>query len=81
MNCFSVSQVKINISSKSVGPVVLLKLMSSSIDESDEPKSNKKSEDYAFLDTLPYGTGGVWKNGIIPALCWGIFRKNRVFAK
>ena len=57
LNCFSISQVKIKISSKSVGPVVLLKLPSSSIDKSNGSKSNKKSEDYVFLHTLSYGVG------------------------
>ena len=32
--------------------------MSSSIDGSDGPKSNKKSEGFVFLDTLPSGGGG-----------------------
>ena len=51
-----------------MGPVALLKLMSSSIDKSDGSKSNKKSEDYVFLDTLSYGAGGGGgrKNGMIP---------------
>ena len=41
-----------------MGPVVL---MSSSIDKSDGSKSNKKSEDYVFLDTPPKGGGGTEK--------------------
>ena len=48
----SIRGVKVKLSSKSVGPVVLI---SSSIGESDGSKSNKNSEDCAFLHTLPYG--------------------------
>ena len=44
-----IRRVKIKISSKSVGPVVLI---SSSMGESNGSKL--KSEDYVFLDTLPY---------------------------
>ena len=47
--------VKIQISLKSVWPVVLI---SSSVGESDGSKLNEKSEDYVFLQIFPYGGGG-----------------------
>ena len=59
-----IRRVKIKISSKSVGPVVLI---SSSIGEFEGSKSNKESEVYIFLDTLPYG--GYVKKGLTPRNC------------
>ena len=47
-----IRQVKIKMLSKSVGPVVLMP--SNPIGQNQI----KKSEDYVFLDTLPYGGGG-----------------------
>ena len=39
----------------------------------------KKSEDYVFLDTVPYGgRGDTDKSGMTPALSWCVFLKNRV---
>ena len=52
-------RVKIKIPSESMGPVVLI---SSSLGESNQSKSNKKSEDYVFFNTFLYG--GTEKNGM-----------------